>query len=433
MGRVRATRQAIQCVCECRMQRPLRAQQLRLIVERADEDEVELTDFRDMHGQIVRKCIGQNAGRGAIKRRYGRRTGDFALDGDEGEKVRGDNFYACGKRRGRHVACFRSGSRSVTLRPLSTVRACPMESQKNYKNFWNDKSSTSTGAFTAVDGSTNEETARLTGAYSAHQVTAALDLKPTDRVLELGCGVGRIGREIAPHIAYWEGADISSNMIQVARERLKDHPNVGFTELSRSSLQPLADASFDKAYCVAVFIHMDKEDFYLYLEEMARVVKPGGLIYFDVWNMASTVGWRRYKMEIDQHRGSDHSLRKDVARNQFSSPEEVRIFLDRAGFDLTLLLAESPWVQAIGVRRGSDANIDALKQEAQMKAPRIAYSPLWTELFDGIMDVVLGQKAPAQMWEALADDSRGEEIPMFREWYLGMWKGNEAGWGAAPR
>lgn len=68
-----------------------------------------------------------------------------------------------------------------------------------------------------------------------------------------------------------------------------------------------------------------------------------------------------------------------------------------------------------------------------MKAPRIAYSPLWTELFDGIMDVVLGKKSPTQMWEALADDSRGEEIPMFREWYLGMWKGNEAGWGAAPR
>ena len=433
MGRVRATRQAIQSVRERRVQRPLRAQQLRLIVKRSDEDELKFANIGDMHGQIVRKRIGKNARCGAIQRRDGGRAGHFALDRDQGEKVRGHRFDACSRRRGRHDACFRCGSRSVTLRPLLTVRACPMESQKNYKNFWNDKSSTATGAFTAVDGSTNEETARLTGSYSAHQVTAALDLKPTDRVLELGCGVGRIGREIAPHVAHWEGADIASNMIEVARERLKDHPNVGFTELSRSSLQPLADASFDKAYCVAVFIHMDKEDFYLYLEEMARVVKPGGLIYFDVWNMASTVGWRRYKMEIDQHRGSDHSLRKDVARNQFSSPEEVRIFLDRSGFDLTMLLAESPWVQAIGVRRGSDADIDALKHDAQRKAPRIAYSPLWTELFDGIMDVVLGQKAPTRMWEALADDSRGEEIPMFREWYLGMWKGNEAGWGAAPR
>ncbi len=308
-----------------------------------------------------------------------------------------------------------------------------MESQKNYKNFWNDKAATPDSAFIAVDGSTNEETARLTGHYSARQVTAALDLKSGDRVLELGCGVGRIGREIAPHVAHWHGTDISANMIEVARERLREHANVGFTELARSSLQPLDNASFDKAYCVAVFIHMDKEDFFLYLEEMARVLKPGGLIYFDVWNMASAVGWRRYQLEIDQHRAADHSRRKDVARNQFSSPEEVRIFLDRAGFDLTLLLAESPWVQAIGVRRGSNADVAALRQQAEAATARIAYSPLWTELFDGILDVVLGKTPPLQMWQSLGDDSRGVEVPMFREWYLGMWKGNEAGWGPAPR
>lgn len=308
-----------------------------------------------------------------------------------------------------------------------------MESQKNYKSFWNDKAGTVDGALIAVDGSTNEETARLTGHYSARQVIAALDLQPTDRVLELGCGVGRIGREIAPHVALWHGTDISANMIEVARDRLSDHNNVGFTELNQSSLRPLADASFDKAYCVAVFIHMDKEDFFLYLEELARVVKPGGLIYFDVWNMASAVGWRRYALEIDQHRAADHSSRKDVARNQFSSPEEVRIFLDHAGFDLTLILAESPWVQAIGVRRGSNADIAALRQQAETASASVAYSPLWTELFDGILDVVTGNKTPSQMWEAVSDDSRGEEIPMFREWFRGMWKGNEAGWGPAPR
>lgn len=308
-----------------------------------------------------------------------------------------------------------------------------MESQKNYKNFWNEKASTPDSAFIAVDGSTNEETARLTGAYSARQVTAALDLQRTDRVLELGCGVGRIGREIAPRVAHWEGTDISSNMIEVARDRLSEHANVGFTELHRSSLQPLADASFDKAYCVAVFIHMDKEDFFLYLQDIARVLKPGGLVYFDVWNMASRVGWRRYALEIDQHQAADHAKRKDVARNQFSSPEEVRIFLDRAGFDLTLILADSPWVQAIGVRRGADFDLEALRQKAQSGSARIAYSPLWTELFDGILDVVSGQRAPESLWEGLSDDTRGEEIPMFREWFLGMWKGNESAWGPAPR
>ena len=307
-----------------------------------------------------------------------------------------------------------------------------MESQKNYKSFWNDKASTGLGAFIAVDGSTNEETARLTGLYSARQVSTALDLQSGDRVLELGCGVGRIGREIAPRVAHWEGCDISSNMLGVARERLAGLANTGFTELHRSSLQPLADASFDKAYCVAVFIHMDKEDFYLYLEDMARVLKPGGLLYFDVWTMASAVGWRRYALEIAQYREANHAQRKDVARNQFSSPEEVRVLLDHAGFDLLLLLGDSPWVQAIAVRRGGAVDVDALRARAQSVAARVAYTPLWTELFDGVLDVAAGKQTPQAMWAALDDDSRGDEVPMFRAWYHGLWKSSEATLGPAP-
>lgn len=307
-----------------------------------------------------------------------------------------------------------------------------MDSQKNYKNFWNEKAATPRGAFIAVDGSTNEETARLTGIYSARQVSLALDLQPTDRILELGCGVGRIGRELAPKVAHWEGCDISANMIGVARDRLAEFPNIGLTELHRSSLQPLADNSFDKAYCVAVFIHMDKEDFYLYLEEMARVLKPGGLLYFDVWNMASKVGWRRYALEIATYAQADHAARKDVARNQFSSPQEVSVFLEHAGFDLLLLEAESPWVQAVAVKRGGNADLAALRATMLERAPRIAYTPLWTELFDGIMDVVTGKMAPLARWETMQDDSRGVEMEMFRKWYLGMWKASEDVWGPAP-
>ena len=177
---------------------------------------------------------------------------------------------------------------------------------------------------------------------------------------------------------------------------------------------------------------MDKEDFYLYLEDMARVLKPGGLIYFDVWNMASEVGWRRYEHEIAQYRMANHMQRKDVARNQFSSPEEVRILLDRAGFDLMLLLADSPWVQAIAVRRGGSADLDALRARARAIAARVAYTPLWTELFDGLLEVVSGRRSPQAMWDALADDSRGDEVPMFRAWYHGLWKSNEASLGPAP-
>jgi len=302
---------------------------------------------------------------------------------------------------------------------------------QNYKDFWDAKASTTQGAFIAVDGSANEHVLQLTGAYSARQVATALNLSKTDRVLELGCGVGRIGQLLAPQVAHWEGADISANMIGVARERLGTHGNVGFTELMRTSLAPLPDASFDKAYSVAVFIHMDKEDFYLYLEELARVVKPGGLVYFDTWNLCSRVGWRRFALEAAQYRAGDFSVRKDVARNQFSTPDEVRTFLEHAGFEPLLILSDSPWVQAVAQRRGAgDAKAEAARVAGQ--AARIAYTPLWTELFDNLIKVTAEGLPPQEMLNMLADNSRGSEIPMFRAWFLELWRANEQHWGPAP-
>lgn len=302
----------------------------------------------------------------------------------------------------------------------------------NYKAFWDDKASTTIGALLAVDGSASEDVARLTGAYTARQVASALDFAPTDRVLELGCGVGRIGLQLAPKVARWDGADISANMLEVARTRLAAQNNVGFTELKRSRLDGVADASFDKAYSVAVFIHMDKEDFFLYLEELARVLKPGGLLYFDTWNLASKVGWRRFMLEVEQHRHADPSQRKDVARNQFSTPEEVRTFLEHAGFEPLLVMGDSPWVQAVALKPGGGADAAALRANLQSRAARIAYTPLWTELFDRMIAVAHAGAPPSTLLEGLGDDSRGEEIAMFRTWYLDLWRHNQAHWGPPP-
>ncbi|MBS0558083.1 MAG: class I SAM-dependent methyltransferase [Proteobacteria bacterium] len=302
---------------------------------------------------------------------------------------------------------------------------------QNYKDFWDDKASTTTGAFIAVDGSANEQVLALTGAYSARQITAALDLGRADRVLELGCGVGRIGGLLAPGIAHWEGADISANMLGVARKRLAAQANVGFTELVRTSLRPLPDAGFDKAYSVAVFIHMDKEDFYLYLEELARVVKPGGLVYFDTWNLVSRVGWRRFAIEAAQYRSADFSVRKDVARNQFSTPDEVRAFLEHAGFEVLLILADSPWVQVVAQRRGA-GDVAVQRERVNALAKRIAYTPLWTELFDTLLKVTTEGMSPHDALAMMNDASLGDEVPMFRAWFIEMWRANETNWGKAP-
>jgi len=146
----------------------------------------------------------------------------------------------------------------------------------NYKDFWNRQASSAETAISAVDGSQSEEVVQHTGRWSAAQVCAALDIGKNDLVLELGCGVGRIGRELAPKCRHWTGVDISENMIEHAQDRLVSCDNVSFHRLDRNNLDMLEDNSTDKAYSIAVFCHMDKEDLYLYMQELNRIVRPGG-------------------------------------------------------------------------------------------------------------------------------------------------------------
>lgn len=303
----------------------------------------------------------------------------------------------------------------------------------DYKSCWNARASNTAAALAAIDGSRDERTARLTGAYSASQLRAALDLSATDRVFELGCGAARIGRELAPLVAHWHGLDIAENMLAAARERLHGVGNVELSALSGANLAPLADASMDKGYCVAVFIHMDKEDMVLYLREVARVLRPGGQFYFDAWNLAHPIGWRRFEFELAQAQRQPPGERKDVARNQFCTPQEIALYVRAAGLEPLLLLDASPWVQVV-VRRADATPADALATRLAARAAEIAYPPLWTELFDGILDAEFHGQPPlrvlARLRACAADDPLAN---MFRAWIQGVWQLRTAHWGAVPK
>ena len=305
---------------------------------------------------------------------------------------------------------------------------------RDYKSFWNDKAATPTGARIAVDGSTDERTLRLTGAFSAAQARAALDLKPGDHVFELGCGVGRIGRELAGEVARWHGLDISENMLAVARERLQGLGDVRFNALSGPRLPMLADASQDRGYCVAVFIHMDKEDMVLYLREVARVLKPGGLFYFDHWNLAHPVGWKRFAMEVEQAARVPAGQRKDVARNQFCVPEELVAYVRGVGLEPLLVIGDSPNAQIVARRPDGDA-VGAMRERVRLQAAagQVDYGRQWTDYFEAILEAEIAGAAPARLLAML--DARPADDPvaaMFRAWIGGLWRLRAAQWGPPP-
>jgi len=299
---------------------------------------------------------------------------------------------------------------------------------ESYKQFWNDQAKTPEAALAAVDGSTDETIVQRTGRFAAAQMRVALNLKASDRVLELGCGVGRIGKELASDCAHWTGVDISEQMVSHAQQRMAGLDNVDFHQLQRSSLDMIPDTSIDKAYSVAVLCHMDKEDLFLYLEELHRVLVSGGLIYMDTWNLAHPIGWKRWQYEVRFWQRSEQAQRKDIARNQFCTPDELKLYAEKAGFEVLACFADSHWLQLVA---GKDLQDRAMQdQRLRDQREQIAYSALFVQLFEKTSEVIYGEIHPRDALAFLDQHPDTVEDELFRPFILGLWENNTAHWGA---
>lgn len=245
------------------------------------------------------------------------------------------------------------------VRALRIFRSETERKNRGYKAAWEAVGKDAGWAFSMMNGSPDEATLQRTGGEMAERLRHALVLDRQQRVLELGCGVARIGRELAPMVGQWHGADISTSLLKIARGRTGHLPNAHFHELSRPVL-PFPDESFERAYAHLVFFHLDKEDLFIYLNELRRVLVPGGLVYFDTWNLTHPEGWSRFLRELEHHR---HKRVKPAHRNQFATAEEIRFFTEKAGLAPLHVLYESFWIQTIAAKPGSGVDLVALKGE----------------------------------------------------------------------
>ncbi len=122
-------------------------------------------------------------------------------------------------------------------------------------------------------------------------------LTPDMHVLDVGCGCGRAavpltrylssqgsyeGFDVIPDLVHWCQEHITSRF-PAFRFQLADVYNGEYTpdRPARASdyVFPYADGLFDFAFLVSVFTHMMPRDIESYLGEVARVLKPGGIVY----------------------------------------------------------------------------------------------------------------------------------------------------------
>ncbi len=123
-------------------------------------------------------------------------------------------------------------------------------------------------------------------------------LKETDVILDMGCGVGRMALPISKFLtpeARYEGFDVVREGIMWCNKHISSaSPNFRFTWLdiynksynphgkllAADLVFPYPDRLFDFTFATSLFTHMFLSDVRHYISESARVLKPGGRCFF---------------------------------------------------------------------------------------------------------------------------------------------------------
>ncbi|HUV63618.1 MAG TPA: class I SAM-dependent methyltransferase [Sedimentisphaerales bacterium] len=144
-------------------------------------------------------------------------------------------------------------------------------------------------------------------------------LKPSDRILEIGCGIGSVVYELSGKGHDVTGIDISGEAIEYGRKKYGDIR----LEVQAAETLPYDDESFDAVLSFDLFEHIAGID--RHISEVARVLRPGGYYLFQTPNKYSnalyetlwtrSLQWRRYHPSLH----SPGQLRRRLARHGFQT------------------------------------------------------------------------------------------------------------------
>jgi ubiquinone/menaquinone biosynthesis C-methylase UbiE len=231
-------------------------------------------------------------------------------------------------------------------RRVPTSTTTPGPSRHQYKDVWTELSRTEDDAKVWVQGSTDEATLERTGHHDLKRLQRELNITAADDVLEIGCGVGRLGKVIAPICRSWTGCDVSPNMLKHAARRLAPFPNVRFVELSGYDLRPVPDESLDAVYCSVVFKHLTEWDRYNYIEDARRILRPGGRLYVDNISLTTDYGWNFF-----QSARAFDPFKRPPQIGSTSTPQEFDAYFFRAGYSSWHVeVADAAWLVGSAIK-----------------------------------------------------------------------------------
>ena len=108
-------------------------------------------------------------------------------------------------------------------------------------------------------------------------------VKKNEKVLDLGCGTGRLRSLFTDKNIDYTGVDFAENLIQIAKEKYGDY----FKTADILSL-PFSSQYFDSVWSIAVLHHIPTDKLRKQvLGEIKRVLKPNGRVIMTCWKIKS--------------------------------------------------------------------------------------------------------------------------------------------------
>lgn len=158
------------------------------------------------------------------------------------------------------------------------------------------------------------------------------------RVVEIGCGVGRMTACLAREFGLVDALDVSPVMIEAARRALAGWSNIAFHTGSGCDLAGVADGCADLVFSYIVFQHIpSRTAIESYVYESARVLRAGGAFKFQ-WNG-------------DQSQ-SDPAHQPDTWLGESFAEREARDMLAGAGFSVLAMEGVGTQYFTVTARQG---------------------------------------------------------------------------------
>ena len=105
-------------------------------------------------------------------------------------------------------------------------------------------------------------------------------IKDGEKILDLGCGNGRLYEILKDKNIDYYGVDISEKLIEISRQK---YPQAKFQVADALNL-PFPEEFFDKVFGIAVLHHIPSRELRVQsLKEIKRILKPKGILFLTVW------------------------------------------------------------------------------------------------------------------------------------------------------